>query len=207
MDFRYCKNACSVVGNDTLTMNKLLIAIIVIVIIACSQPQQKDDTNTLDFGNFTIDAPKSWKPIKEKGVDSYVGRIVIDENDTLSFDLGCYSNKLYESVSLALDSSMIDSVDTDVIDMRTLLFVNNGARVNLDKLTKNEVLWDTIDGRKAKVVYPKKSGRGTTGIYIDSLWVRGFDVDKFNLYGEDLKPENEKKVLQALKTIKFKKNY
>ena len=77
-------------------------------------------------------------------------------------------------------------------------------RVDPDKYRKNNVSWDTIDGRKAKIVYPRQSGIGTTGIYIDSLWVQGSDVDRFNLYGENLKPENEKKVLAALRTLKFR---
>ena len=77
--------------------------------------------------------------------------------------------------------------------------------VDPDKYRKNNVLWDTIDGRKAKIVYPRKSGIGTTGVYIDSLWVSGSQVDRFNLYGKNLKPGNEKKVLQALRTLKFRK--
>lgn len=78
-------------------------------------------------------------------------------------------------------------------------------RVDPDKYKKNNVSWDTIDGRKAKIVFPRNSGIGTTGIYIDSLWQSGSDVDRFNLYGINLKPTNEKLFLQALRTLKFKK--
>lgn len=46
---------------------------------------------------------------------------------------------------------------------------------------------------------------GITGIYIDSLWESGSDIDKFNLYGNNLKTENEKIFLQAIKTLKFKR--
>lgn len=186
-------------------MNKLTTAIIIIGLSACNQPTPKGDTKTIDFGSFTIETPQTWKPIEEKGIDSYVGRIAIDSTDTLSFDLGWYSNKLYEYDQAFLDSSMIGSIDTNFVDPNAVVFVKDRMRVDPDKYRKNNVSWDTIDGRKAKIVYPRQSGIGTTGIYIDSLWVKGSDIDRFNLYGENLKPENEKKVLQALRTLKFRK--
>jgi hypothetical protein len=186
-------------------MKKILAAIIVIKLFACNQPTLKGDTKTMDFGSFTIEAPQSWTAIKEHSVDSYAGRIAIDSTDTLSFDLGWYSNRLYEYDPTILDSSMMADIDTLMVDTSEVIFVKNRMRVDPDKYRKNNVSWDTIDGRKAKIVYPRQSGTGTTGVYIDSLWFSGSDVDRFNLYGENLKPENEKKVLQVLRTLKFRK--
>lgn len=186
------------------TMKKLLNVIIVIILFACNQSVSKGDTKTMDFGSFTIETPHSWKQIKEKGIDSYVGAIAIDSTDTLSFDLGWYSNKLYEYDQAFLDSSMIGSIDTNFVDTDAVVFVKDRMRVDPDKYRKNNVSWDIIDGRKAKIVYPRQSGIGTTGIYIDSLWGQGSNVDRFNLYGENLKPDNEKKVLVALRTLKFR---
>ena len=186
-------------------MAKYIIAISIFGFIACNQTQPKNDINTLDFGLFTVDVPKTWTKIKEKGTDSYVGRIAIDEKDTLNFDLGWYSNQLYEYDPPILDSSMIKDIDTSRTDIHEIIFVKNRMLVDPDKYRKNNISWDTIDGRKAKIVYPRQSGIGTTGIYIDSLWASHSYVDHFNLYGKDLKPENEKKVLQALQTLKFHK--
>lgn len=186
-------------------MKKFLTAIIVIGLTACNQTKPKGDTKTLDFGAFSIETPKSWTAIKEHGVDSYVGSIAIDDKDTIAYDLGWYSNRLYEYDPTILDSSMMANIDTSMVDTSEVIFVKNKMKVDPDKYRKNNVLWDTIEGRKAKIVYPRKSGIGTTGVYIDSLWVSGSDVDRFNLYGENLKPYNEKKVLQALRTLKFRK--
>ena len=90
-------------------------------------------------------------------------------------------------------------------DTEKIIFVRNRMKVDPDKYKKNNVSWDTIDGHKAKVVFPRQTGIGTTGIYIDSLWQQGSDVDKFNLYGDNLKPTNENLFIQALKTLKFHK--
>lgn len=184
---------------------KIIPGILFLFLISCTDSKPKSDKQTLDFGSFTIETPNSWTKIKAQGVDSYVGGIAIDNTDTLHFDLGWYSNKLYEYEPTILDSSMIGSIDTSMIDLSEVIFVKNRMRVDPDKYKKNNVSWDTIEGRKAKIVFPRKSGIGTTGIYIDSLWQSGSDIDRFNLYGDNLKPTNEKIFLQALKTLKFHK--
>ncbi|MBP8115357.1 MAG: hypothetical protein KAY50_08370 [Chitinophagaceae bacterium] len=184
---------------------KIISGLLLLLFIGCADNKPKADNQTLDFGSFSIVTPNGWTKIEAQGVDSYVGRIAIDNTDTLHFDLGWYSNKLNEGEPTILDSSMITSIDTSMIDTNDVIFVKNRMRVDPDKYKKNNVSWDTIDGRKAKIIFPIKSGIGTTGIYIDSLWQSGSDVDRFNLYGDNLKPENEKLLLQALRTLKFHK--
>lgn len=178
--------------------------IIVLGLSACSQVKPKNDSKTMDFGSFSIETPQSWSAIKKRGLDSYVGSIAIDDTDTIRFDLGGHSNKLYEYDPTILDSNMIESIDTYIVDTSKVIFVKNKMTVDPDRYRKNNVLWDTIDGRTAKIVYPRKPGIGTTGVYIDSLWISGSAVDRFNLFGENLKPKNEQKVLEALRTLKFR---
>lgn len=187
------------------TIMKIVSGLLLLLIIGCSDSKPKSDKQILDFGSFTIETPIGWTKIKAQGVDSYVGRIAIDNVDTLHFDLGWYSNKLNEYEPTILDSSMIGSIDTSMINTSEVVFVKNRMKVDPDKYRKNNVSWDTIDGRKAKIVFPRQSGIGVTGIYIDSLWQAGSDVNRFNLYGDNLKPANEKLLLQALKTLKFHK--
>jgi hypothetical protein len=147
------------------------IALILVTMISCTGNKLSTEHQTLDFRSFTIEAPASWTKINMRGIDSYIGKIALPLNDTLSFDLGWYSYNLSQNAE------------------------------------KNTITWETIDGRNAKIVYPKQSGNGTTGIYIDSLWREGaVSVDKFNLYGVNLEPANEKVLLQALKTLKFYEN-
>lgn len=73
----------------------------------------------------------------------------------------------------------------------------------MEKLLKNSTTFEIIDSKKAKIVTPKKTGLGTTGVYFDSLWSAGASADRFQLNGKNLKPENEKLLLKALRTIKF----
>lgn len=184
---------------------KIITALLFFFITSCSDTKSKSDKHTLDFGSFTIVTPSSWTKLKEEGVDSYVGRIAIDNTDTLDFDLGWYSNKLSEYEPTILDSSMIGSIDTSMNDTSEVIFVKNRMRVDPDKYKKNNVSWGTIDGRKAKIVFPRQSGIGITGVYIDSLWLSGSGVDRFNLYGVNLKSDNERLLLESIQTLKFLK--
>jgi hypothetical protein len=188
---------------------RITIIILLLFFVSCNQNQAKTDTQILDFGSFAIETPKRWTKVKATGVDSYVGRIAIDSSDTADFDLGWYSNMLTEDPPQIWDSSVMENIDTTIIDTaefrKTVILVKKAILVDHDKYRKNNIKWDTIDGRTAKIVYPIKPGIGTTGVYIDSVWQSGSGVDRFNLYGENLKPDNEKALLEALRTLKFRK--
>lgn len=149
-------------------MKQYLNILLIALFLSCT-----NNIQTLDVGKFTIQVPSNWNIVKEDGIDSYVGKIAIDEKDTISFDLGWYSNSLEEDTS----------------GIRNLL---------------NNTSYEIINGRKAKIIQPKKSGKGIIGIYIDSLWKKGEGIDKFQLNGKNLKLENEILLLNAIRTIKFK---
>lgn len=119
----------------------------------------------------------------------------------LHFDLGWYSNDLseYEEIKMGDNKTYyISSADTAANP--TLV-----DSLHKDQVVKSSIIWDTINGRRAKLLSSIVPGRGTTGIYIDSLWPAGFKRDKFNLYGSNLKPLNEKAALASFRTLKFYK--
>lgn len=178
---------------------KIIAGFVLFFAIGCGGGRTAGAKQILDFGAFTIEAPNNWKKIKDQGIDSYVGRIAIDSADTLHFDLGWYSNNLSEPDISLLNQSVNGSAL--VLDTSKTLAMEGDKVVVVNK--KNNAYWDTIGGRKAKIVTLRQAGIGITGIYIDSLWRSGSDIDRFCLYGENLKPENQQQLLQALKTLRF----
>jgi len=86
-------------------MKKLLSIIILILICSCKSPKYK----IIDFGQFEITVPEKWNKYEKTGIDSYVGGIITNNNDTLNFDFGMYSADLsksdfpmvYDSIGLA----------------------------------------------------------------------------------------------------------
>lgn len=183
---------------------KIILILMVCLFISCTNNKTNSDKKILDFGSFSIETPNNWTKIKSQGTDSYVGQIAIDSTDTLHFDLGWYSNPLTEPEPQIVERSWLERT-TGPIDTSGLIIVNSRMGVDPDKYKKNNIFWDSINGRKVKIIRPIISGTGTTGIYIDSLWQAGSYIDRFNLYGDNLKPRNEVLVLQAIKTLKFSK--
>ena len=179
------------------------LTLLLFTFIACNTFKSPKETQTLDFGYFTLEAPQGWKAVKAKGIDSYVGKIAIDNKDTLNFDLGWYSFNLNESGLHILDSSLLNVVDSTTVDIHAIHFVNDKSLIDSYYQRKTNMHWDTINGYRAKVVTPIHSGKGFTGIYIDSLWGSGDQKDRFNLYGVDLQPKNEQKLLQVIQTLRF----
>lgn len=154
--------------------------------ISCKTQESKN--HVLDFKLFSIQTPKGWEKFIERGVDSYVGGIKLDSTDIIFFDFGVYSNDLEECLKEPSDTSF---------------WVIYPPLSELGKNRNSKAKFEIIDGKSAKIIFPIVMGVGVTGIYIDSLRYSGNQKIKFEMSGNNLKPENEKLVLQALKTLKF----
>ncbi|WP_367331403.1 hypothetical protein [Sphingobacterium multivorum] len=178
------------------------ISALTILVTGCKDPSR---TKTMDFGLFTLEVPYKWQQVKQNGIDSYVGAIAVDNNDTLYFDLGMYSNSLTEHNIEVITRQMMEESATDSSDY---IIVKDMPILDLDLdadlYRKQNVSWDTIDNRRAKIVFPRISGKGTTGVYIGNLWGDSSKV-RFNLHGSNLKAQTEQDLLKSIKTLRFHK--
>ena len=183
----------------------ILTLISIVTLFSCDK--STSDKKTLDFGNFEIEVPKTWEKVSQQGIDSYVGQIAIDDQDTLEFDLGWYSNDLEDEEPIyKIEDKKIFVLNKkeSTPSSRVFEYAGHVDSVDFEELIPTTIEWTTINNRKAKLVKPRNPGHGTTGVYFDSLWTSGSDVDRFQLSGQYLKPENELKVLTAIRTLKFK---
>jgi hypothetical protein len=74
-------------------------------------------------------------------------------------------------------------------------------QLKVDPSTHN-IDFVTIDNKRAKVVKPKNFGRGTTGVFFDSLETT--KTNKFQLSGTGLNNESQKRLLTSIESLKFK---
>lgn len=102
--------------------------------------------------------------------------------------------------------------DLQGIDSYVGEFVGDGTKLRFDfgrysnPLAEDNdpnhvVTYETIDGYKAKIVVPKVTDNGTTGVYFGNLGTQ----NRFNLYGNNLTASQQQTVLKIFRTIKFKK--
>ena len=106
--------------------SKLLTCLALSILLGCAGKKPNAEKQTLDFGSFSIVTPKGWTKINAKGTDSYVGRIAIDNTDTIHFDLGWYSNKLSEQEPQIIERSMLKNIDgfDKKVKIDSLFFTN-----------------------------------------------------------------------------------
>ena len=67
------------------------------------------------------------------------------------------------------------------------------------------VTYETIDGYRAKIVVPKVTGNGITGVYFDKLGDEGPQQTRFNLYGENFTSSQQETALKIFRTLKIVK--
>lgn len=183
---------------------RLRFTIILLTLLSCTD-KQKPETKTLDFGEFKIDVPSTWQQVKADGIDSYVGLMIPDNGDTVSFDLGWYSSSLEEEYNFMVQNGDVFLRREITRDSGVYEFYGTADTVDIEKFKVNNISWTTIDGKRAKLIQPKNTGTGMTGIYFDSLWAAGSGTDRFQMNGTDLHPDNERQLLKAFETLKFTK--
>jgi hypothetical protein len=169
---------------------RLLPTCFVLLSVAGITPQSVQQSATMKFMSgegygFQLEAPSKWTYIERKGVDSYVGAIATNENDTLYFNMGRFSPSLDHPLYK-------DRKDEDE---------------NEDKYKSKET-WFNINGYHAKFASHWIRTRSDYGIYFDSLWTLDKSNDfqnkmKLTIYGYNLSEKTKRQLNAAVKTIKF----
>ena len=172
-----------------------------LILLNCTNSKTKKE----DFNVFEIEIPKTWIKIKLKGIDSNVGAIITDENDTIFYDYGLYSNDLTEN-PIIIDKKMLSFIkeSNKNFNESEFIVVNNLDSVNIENYKLNNETSAIISNLNCKIINPKKIGNGITGIYFPNVKKSDSKIIKFNLIGTNLNENNNELLLQAFHTIKFK---
>lgn len=171
-----------------------------VLLINCSE----DSLKTLDFGDFEVQVPRHWKELKLDACDSNARIIVTKNLDSIHFDHGMYSNPLEENPLIIDRRNLKEILSQDPkTDTSEFVIVKSTKNVNREDYIKSKISYKNIDGYKAKVLIPKKIGKGITGIYIDKIETELHGEVKFNFMGEDLTKETQAELLRAINTLKF----
>lgn len=183
--------------------NISLFIIISFIILSCSEHSQK--TKSMDFGSLKIQAPKTWNKLKTDAYDSNAGIIVTKNNDSVFYDYGPYSSSLEEPTGAIISRKDLNELLKVNPETDTTAFMILNENANQEDFIKSKIAYKKIDGYKAKILEPKQVGKGMTGVYIDSIKTVSLGKIRFNLYGTNLKKENQIELLKAIQTLQFRK--
>ncbi|WPO91666.1 hypothetical protein [Chryseobacterium sp. YR459] len=159
----------------------------------------------MDFGSFKIQAPKTWNKLKTDAYDSNAGIIVTKNNDSVFYDYGPYSSSLEEPTGAIISRKDLNELLKVNPEADTTAFIILNENANQEDFIKSKIAYKKIDGYKAKILEPKQVGKGMTGVYIDSIKTVSLGKIRFNLYGTNLKKENQIELLKAIQTLQFRK--
>lgn len=172
---------------------------IIIIFLLLSSCSQNNDFQKIDFREFSISLPSTWKKINVQGLDSKVYIIITPSKDSIYFDLGKYTQKFDETNRvfskeqirkydlLKMDTKELHSSDTPEIDQAQGVFL------------KEYYYYETINKKVGKVKIPKKPGIGETGIYFKDV-----NKSQLTIIGKNLSKNEQDILVNSFNTIEFK---
>lgn len=99
---------------------------------------------TIEIGDFLFDFPSDFKLVKDKGVDSNVGRVVGDSL-VFNYDFGYYSSQLTKTPKDCLDSNLITYHAGEKFTKPGIIYdKNNWPKVRLLKLRQATIHDSTL---------------------------------------------------------------
>jgi hypothetical protein len=181
--------------------SSVLFLCVSFILLSCSESSSKKQS--MDFRSFKFQAPKDWRTINTKAYDSNAGIIVTKNNDSIFYDYGPYSNPLEEPSKPIISRQDLSELLMVNPTSDTTNFVIINENENIEDFILSKITYKKIDGYQAKILEPKQTGKGMTGIYIDSLKTGSLGKIRFNLYGKNLKKESQTELLKAIHTLRF----
>ena len=176
---------------------KLIITLLTYSFFSCSE------SKTENFLNFSLEIPIKWKVYKRTGIDSYVRLITTERNDSIYMDYGMYSNSLKRYAPTIAPLKKKEMILSFGIREYEVIFLDKDSITQKDReFYKNRIeLFENINGKKAKIVFPKKGRKGIAGVYFENF----VNEKKLTIYGNNLNNEKGLKLIEVIKTIKLKK--
>lgn len=157
------------------------------------------------IGNVSFEVPKNWQHIEGyKGIDSNVIAFLIkNSKDTIFVELGKYNNPFDEENDVINDTVMYEMIKRANPETNSILAIDTIYDYKQGLFLKNYYYYDTIDGKLAKLMLPKKEKEGRIGIYfkqIDSN-KNSFSIESTN----NLSQKDKEYLIKVFYTIEFKK--
>ncbi len=166
--------------------------------IACT----KNETQNIDFGSFSASSPSSWRKIDLKSKDSDVSGLITDKNDTLIVDYGKFSDPFNEIVEVR---SLERKAEYDSAKFRypsNMIFSENSEIDQAQGLyLKEYFFYENIDGKKAKLGFPKIPEKGRCLLHISKADNNG---NKLSIYVSNVDATTQQEVYLFFKSITIK---
>lgn len=180
-------------------MKRFITLIVLIIVVNSCQQQEKDYVSEkLSIRNVSFEVPSNFVLKKNNSVDTNVYDIFYHEKNIGSVYLGAYYKPFTENYSITEEKEIYDKVSSKGAKIYYSKYLDNDYKNGI--FNDNYYYYDTINKNIAQIMLPKKSNKGSIGIYFDSVDIH---KNKFAIVSNDLSEENKKRFLKIFKTIKI----
>lgn len=178
-------------------MIKRSILAILILLFGCTNITQDN------VENVYFEIPHNWKKIKVKSTDSYtLGYIIPNIKDTVFIEFGKNTGFGNEENYVVNDHMFYQHIKKQNPESPLQLALDTIYDYQQGLFLKNYYYYDTIDGKLAKVMLPKKEKEGSIGIYFKQIDAK---KNNFSIYADTpLSKETRDDLMKVFYSIKFK---
>ena len=148
---------------------KTILIILTFFFISC-QLSNSNDKKIIKTEGFEIEVPKSWKYKRDKGIDSFVGRITSKEVE-LHFDWSYmgYANHLIPTMKEYINEDDWDWMPHPPYEKKGIIYTNGDPIKERSRIMKEQGIIDTTEIKVAKIQTPTKEIVFEEGKYIAIL--------------------------------------
>jgi len=142
-----------------------LTILTLIFLIGCKEPN-RNNKKIIDTGAFEIEVPANWEYKKEKGTDSFVGKIESEEVE-LYFDwseMG-YANHLSPTIDEYIENGEWEWTISSPYMKRGIIYTSGDVIGERNRIMENKGITDTTKVKVEKIQIPKKEILFEEGIY------------------------------------------
>lgn len=183
--------------------NHRVLLLIILVFFASCVTQNKSHKHKMDveFNDFSFKKLEQWKLIELRGIDSQMGYLITENNDTIIYEYGRNIQRIEGTLIKVLSLS---EKNKNFNDENSIFRYSKSASLDQDLgvFLSEYFLIDTI-GKDivSRIQIPKIPGKGLTGFYSECI---DEECNRLNFIGIDLKKEEQIQLLELFKTIKIK---
>lgn len=169
------------------------------ILYSCENNNTNSSSRKMNIRNVSFEAPSNFVIKKLNSVDTSVYDILFQEKKIGSIYFGYYYQPFEEEYSITEEKEIYDKVRSRGAKIYYSKYLEQDYKNGI--YNNNYYYYDTINKNIAQIMLPKKSNKGSIGVYFDSVDVH---KNKFAIVSTDLGEENKKKFLEIFKTIKIK---
>lgn len=172
------------------------LLILIIVFVSCNQSNLK----MIEIaGKVAFSIPADYNFEKGRSIDTYVGKIKLPSGKIVTVEYGEFSYKPVEMPAVVLH----DSLKNVQRKKSPNLFYSQNPHFDeqYGVFFTNFYYYDTINGVKSLIVFPKRMGTGESAAYFEMP-----GLPPFSIHADSLNEEEQKSLVKIINSVRFVNN-